>query len=96
MSVLSTSAFDLPDHLAAKADPALVGGDQEHFAAIAASLDATVADLSGRLDAQRRAPGGHGRAALERDLEIHRLTGRRPLWTKKRAGRTPLPAIFNV
>jgi DNA helicase IV len=73
---LSTSAFALPDHLAAKADPALVADDQRHLAAIAESLDHSVADLSTRLDAERRAPGGSGQEALERDLEIHRLTAR--------------------
>ena len=32
---LTTSAFDLPDRLSAKADPALIAGDEQHFAAIA-------------------------------------------------------------
>jgi hypothetical protein len=81
---LTTSAFDLPDHLAAKADPALVARDEQHFAAIAASLELTVADLSERLDAERRAPGGTGQAALDRDLEVHRLTAR--LRTLRRFG----------
>jgi len=36
---LSTTAFDLPDHRAAKADPTLIGGDEEHVAAIAQSLE---------------------------------------------------------
>ncbi len=76
MSPLSTSAFDLPDHLAAKAGPALIGGDEQHFAAIAESLSQTIAALSARLDAERRAPGGIGQQALDRDMEIHRLTAR--------------------
>jgi DNA helicase IV len=71
-----TSAFDLPDRLAAKADPALIGDDEQHFAAIAESLAQTVAELSERLDAERRAPGGIGEEALNRDLEIHRMTAR--------------------
>ena len=58
MNPLTTSAFDLPDHLAAKADPALIAGDEQHFAAIAESLEQSIADLSDRLDAARRAPGG--------------------------------------
>ncbi len=70
------SAFDLPGHLAAKADPELVAADERHFAAIAASLEHAVADLSDRLAAARRSPGGKGQAALDRDLEIHRLTSR--------------------
>jgi hypothetical protein len=73
---LTTSTFALPDTLSAKADPALIAADAQHFAAIAASLAASVAELSGRLDAERRAPGGDGEAALTRDLEIHRLSSR--------------------
>ncbi len=73
---LTTSAFDLPDRLAAKADPALIAGDEKHFAAIAESLERRIADLSDRLDTVRRAPGGKGRQAVERDEEIHRLAAR--------------------
>jgi hypothetical protein len=73
---LSTSAFDLPDRLAAKADPALIGGDEQHFAAIAESLGQSIAELSGRLEAERQAPGGIGQQALDRDLEIYRLSNR--------------------
>ncbi len=76
MNPLSTSAFDLPAHLAAKADPALVAGDERHFASIAQTLDQSIADLSERLDVERRAPGGTGQEAMDRDLEIHRLTAR--------------------
>jgi hypothetical protein len=71
-----TSAFDLPARLAAKADPALIGDDEQHFAAIAESLAQSIAELSARLDAERRAPGGIGEEALNRDLEIHRMTAR--------------------
>ncbi|NUK27091.1 RNA polymerase recycling motor ATPase HelR [Streptomyces lunaelactis] len=76
MHPLTTSAFDLPDHLSPKADPMLIACDEQHFAAIAESLEQAIAELSDRLDAERRAPGGIGREAMERDLEIHRLTGR--------------------
>jgi hypothetical protein len=76
LNPLTASAFDLPDRLAAKADPALIAGDDQHFAAIAESLGQSIAELSDRLDAERRAPGGIGRNALDRDLEIHRLTAR--------------------
>jgi DNA helicase IV len=72
----STSAFDLPERLAAKADPALIARDERHFAAIANALERAIAELSGRLDEVRRSPGGLGRQALDRDVEIHRLTGR--------------------
>jgi hypothetical protein len=73
---LTTSAFDLPGRLAAKADPKLIAGDERHFAAIAESLQQSVADLSNRLDAERKAPGGIGQKALDRDMEIHRLSAR--------------------
>jgi hypothetical protein len=73
---LTTTAFALPDRLAAKADPALIAADELRFAAIAESLEQSIADLSERLDAERRAPGGSGQEAMDRDLEIHRLTGR--------------------
>jgi hypothetical protein len=84
MNPLTTSAFDLPDRLAAKADPALIAGDERHFAAIAESLEQSIADLSGRLDAERKAPGGIGQEAMDRDMEVHRLTAR--LRTLRRFG----------
>jgi DNA helicase IV len=73
---LPSSAFDLPARLTAKATPMLIAVDEEHFAAIGQSLEQSIADLSRRLDAERQAPGGIGQKALERDLEIHRLTAR--------------------
>lgn len=76
MNPLATSAFDLPDHLTAKGEPALVEQDERHFAAMAASLEQQVAELADRLDARRREPGRSGTAALERDQEVHRLTAR--------------------
>jgi hypothetical protein len=76
VSPLATSAFELPDRLSAKADPALIADDEQHFAAIAESLEQSIAELSGRLDAERRAPGGIGQAAMDRDMEIHRLAAR--------------------
>ncbi|MFJ8619444.1 RNA polymerase recycling motor ATPase HelR [Streptomyces clavifer] len=76
MSPLTTSAFDLPDRLAPKADPTLIAADEQHFAAIAECLDQSIAELTDRLDAERRAPGGIGRQAMDRDMEVHRLTTR--------------------
>jgi hypothetical protein len=76
VSHLTTSAFDLPDRLAAKADPELIAADEVHFAAIAVSLEQSIATLTERLDAERKAPGGAGQEALDRDQEIHRLTAR--------------------
>ncbi|MFJ1928981.1 MULTISPECIES: RNA polymerase recycling motor ATPase HelR [unclassified Streptomyces] len=76
MNPLTTSAFDLPDRLSPKADPALIAGDEEHFAAIAECLDESISELTERLAAERRTPGGAGRQAMDRDVEIHRLTAR--------------------
>src|SRR6516165_9541415 len=73
---LTTSAFNLPGHLARKADPALIAADEQHFAALAESLRQTIAGLSDRLDAELKAPGGLGQKAMDRDMEIHRLTAR--------------------
>ena len=74
MITVTTNAFNLPEHLLAKADPALIAGDEQHLAAVAETLERQIADVSDRLDAQRKAPGGKGRGAMDRDLEIHRLT----------------------
>ena len=76
MNPPTTSAFNLPSHLTAKADPALIGGDEQHFAAIAESLGQSIADLSDRLDAERKAPGGIGQEAMDRDMQVRRLTSR--------------------
>ena len=76
MNPLTTSAFNLPDRLAAKTDPALIAGDERHFAAIAQSLEESVAELAGRIEAELRAPGGIGQAAMDRDVEIHRMAAR--------------------
>jgi hypothetical protein len=81
---VTTSAFDLPDRLAAKADPALIGADERHFAAIADTLEQSIAELSGRLEAELRAPGGIGQKAMDRDTEVHRLSAR--LRTLRRFG----------
>ena len=84
MNPLTTRAFDLPGRLAAKADPALIAADERHFAAIADSLERSIADLTGRLEAELRAPGGIGQKAMDRDAEVHRLSAR--LRTLRRFG----------
>ncbi|MDH2412865.1 RNA polymerase recycling motor ATPase HelR [Nocardioides sp. CER19] len=69
-------AFRLDAH-PQKADPALIADDERHFAAITESLQQTVGHLERRLDEERRKGGGRiGQAAMDRDLEIHRLTQR--------------------
>jgi DNA helicase IV len=72
----ATSVFALPDSLTAKADPVLTAADDEHFAAITASLTRSIAELTHSLDAARKMPGGSGQEALERDIEVRRLTRR--------------------
>ncbi|MFB7893974.1 RNA polymerase recycling motor ATPase HelR [Microbacterium sp. NPDC056044] len=72
----TSTAFHLPARLAAKSDPALIGGDDAHFAAIAGALERSIAGLEERLDDLRRRPGGHGQAGVERDIEIHRVSAR--------------------
>ena len=62
----------------------MIAGDERHFAALAESLHHSIADLSDRLAAVRREPGGIGQQALDRDLEIHRITAR--LRTLRRYG----------
>jgi hypothetical protein len=84
VNVCTTSAFDLPDNLARKADPALIAVDERHFASIAESLEHTISELSDRLEVERMAPGGIGQAAMDRDMEVHRLTAR--LRTLRRFG----------
>ena len=68
--------FDLPERLAVKDDPTLIAADAEQFAAIASSLAGQREQITARLDELRRSPGSFGQAAMERDLEIHRLTAR--------------------
>ncbi|MGI9823883.1 RNA polymerase recycling motor ATPase HelR [Agromyces sp. Marseille-Q5079] len=82
--VLTSTAFNLPDRLAVKAGPDLIADDEAHFAAIAASVEESIAETSARLDAARLERGGHGQRALDRDLEVHRLTSR--LRTLRRFG----------
>ncbi len=84
MTPLTTSPFNLPDHLSSKADPTLITPDEQHFAAIAASLEQSIADLTTRLEVERRVPGGAGQEAMDRDMEIHRLSAR--LRTLRRFG----------
>jgi hypothetical protein len=76
VNAMMASAFDLPARLAAKADPALIAADERHFAAIAESLEQSIAELAVRLSAERKAPGGIGQAAMDRDIEVHRLSAR--------------------
>lgn len=70
------SAFDLPARLRAKAAPELIAADERAFAAIRRALRDDVRETERRLISQRRAPGRSGQQAMERDLEIQRLSTR--------------------
>jgi hypothetical protein len=72
---LRAHVFNLPDRLAAKADPALIATDEQHFAAIASALAHSIADLTSRVDATRK-ESGVGQEAMDHDLEVHRLSAR--------------------
>lgn len=76
VAVLTGSVFDLPPERARKADPALISSDEVQFGAISRALEAAIAEVSERLDTARRARGGVGQQALDRDLEVHRLAAR--------------------
>ncbi|MEH3077541.1 MAG: hypothetical protein PGN11_12885 [Quadrisphaera sp.] len=76
MAMVSGSWFVLPEALSAKSSPVLVAADDEHFTAVTAHLTRARADLAERLAGARRAPGGSGQQALDRDQEVHRLTAR--------------------
>ena len=71
---LTITAFALPDSLSPKADPSLIASDEQHFAALERSLEEAITELSDRLNAVRKQAGGSGQQALDRDLEIHRLS----------------------
>ncbi|TFD66041.1 AAA family ATPase [Cryobacterium sp. Hh38] len=73
---LTATAFNLPGSLAHKRESTLISVDEQHFVAIRQTLEQQIIEVSNRLDAQRLTRGGTGQAALDRDLEIHRLTAR--------------------
>ncbi|MDO7880796.1 RNA polymerase recycling motor ATPase HelR [Antiquaquibacter soli] len=72
----AASVFALPDRLSEKADPRLIAADERHFATIAATLDSSIRTASERLQRLLSAPGGWGQRALERDIEVHRVSAR--------------------
>lgn len=73
---MTSPVFDLPDRLAAKADPALTAGDERRFAAIADAVARQLAELESRLASARLRQGDNNQEVLERDLEVHELAGR--------------------
>lgn len=76
MKQWDSSAFALPERLAAKSNPELIAADEQHFEAMARSLEQTIGDLSDRLDKQLKLDEGEGQEAMDRDMEVHRLNAR--------------------
>ena len=68
--------FHLPENLRAKATSALLDADRTQLARIAAALAGQRAELARRLTDARRQDAGSGGSAVDRDLEIRRLSGR--------------------
>lgn len=73
---MTSGAFELPERLAAKADPALIAGDEARFAAIRAAVERQTHELERRLAATRLRVGENNQEVLERDLESHELAAR--------------------
>lgn len=71
-----SDVFALPPQLAAKAEAALIEHDQQQLDLVAATISEQKRSLTAQLAALRSAPGRRGRGAMDRDLEIHRLSGR--------------------
>ena len=72
----ATSAFALPDRLAAKAAPLLIAEDERRFAAISAAVTRQLGELERRVEHVRRRVGENNQELLERDLETHELSSR--------------------
>ena len=92
MTPLTTSAFDLPDHLAAKADPALIAARRaalRRHRGEPGAVDRRPRPTASTPPAGR--PGGTGQEAMDRDLEVHRLTARLRAAAPLRARPVPGP-----
>lgn len=76
MPTTAASFFSLRDTSQAKAAPELTSLDERHFTRIAEVIERKINDLTERRDEFRRARGVDGQDAVERDVEIHRLTKR--------------------
>ncbi|QNO36511.1 AAA family ATPase [Protaetiibacter sp. SSC-01] len=73
---MTVSVFDLPERLAAKAEPALIADDERRFRAIAAAVERQLSELEARLDETRLRGGDNNQEVLERDLAVHELSAR--------------------
>ncbi len=67
--LFDSSTFHLPEHLTAKADPTVITGDEQHFAAIAETLEF---DLVVLIDPQAFGEGTEG--AVDRYVAMTRAT----------------------
>src|SRR4051812_7869687 len=74
MSLSRTGVFALPERLGRKLRPELIGPDGDRLNAIRVTLEQRSARLGEELRSLRSSSGGRGRAAADRDREIHRLT----------------------
>lgn len=75
VATAAVDVFDLPPRLADKATEALIGNDRAHFDAIAVCIDQRISRASARLTELLAEPGRRGRGVMDRDTEIHRLSG---------------------
>ncbi|MFS3130399.1 RNA polymerase recycling motor ATPase HelR [Nocardioides sp. Bht2] len=72
----TASVFRLPRHLEHKSSQELLADDERQLRMIGEALNRRRAELTDQLDAARRAATRRGQAALERDVEIRRLSRR--------------------
>lgn len=72
----SASVFALPPALVRKSAPALIAVDDAHLAAVRDRLTEEIAALEARLIRLRAAHARAGQEAMDRDLEIHRVSAR--------------------
>ena len=70
------SVFNLPSSKAAKAAGTHLDRDEAHLSLVADLLDGQVRATRSRIADLRLEPAGPGHGALDRDLEIHRLSSR--------------------
>ena len=73
---MSFDPFHLPANLSAKAAPTLLDADRDHLGRIADTLAEQRGEVTTRLAEVRRQRAGFGDSAVDRDLEIRRLSGR--------------------
>lgn len=73
---MTSTVFKLPAASESKSDPAVIGGDEEAFAAVRRRVDEQIDQASAELDAARRTTDLRGAGGVERDLAIGRLERR--------------------